>query len=269
MKAKKKYGQNFLNSKEILDKIIETVDLKKEDIVMEIGPGSGILTAELLKHSKKVIAIEIDRDLEKVLCKKNGENPKFDLIMDDFLNIDLEKLIEMKNLEKIKIVANIPYYITAPIIQKLIKARKHIDSIYLMVQKEVGQRINGKINSSDRSTLTLSVEYFANASYCFDVKKENFRPVPKIDSGFIKIDINDFNQEREDLEKDFFKIVKAGFQFKRKKLINNLSKNLNLEKDKLEIFFKENNFDLNLRAQNLNVNDFIKIAKYVRMTNGM
>ena len=213
-KHKKKYGQNFLtNAGQVLDRIIEVSEVNSKDSIVEIGPGEGALTELLLQHGKKVTCMEIDTDLEKILRKKYDTNPKFTLLMGDVLKVDFQEKVG----EDIKVVANIPYYITSPIIQKLIDNRNIISEIYIMVQKEVAQRICAK-SGKERSVLTLSIEYYGDAKYLFTIPKEDFEPVPKIDSAFMSIKLRKDNKyEKLVDEATFFKYVKAAFATKKKK----------------------------------------------------
>ena len=167
---KKKFGQNFLTDQnDVLERIMEVAKVSETETVLEIGPGEGALTELLLAAGKKVICVEIDRDLEKILRRKFDNNPKFTLIMADILTVDFDTQIG----EKVKVVANIPYYITSPIITKLIENRQYVEDIFIMVQKEVAERICAK-SGKERSVLTLSVEYFGEANYLFTIPKEFF-----------------------------------------------------------------------------------------------
>ena len=184
-KHKKKFGQNFLtHQNEVLEKIMEVSNVTSEDTVIEIGPGEGALTELLLDSSKKLFCFEIDRDLEKILNKKFKDNSKFNLKMGDVLEADLKEIL--KDEQNVKVVANIPYYITSPIINKIIEHRDKISEIYIMVQKEVAERICSK-TGKERSVLTLAVEYFGEAEYLFTIPKEFFTPIPKVDSAFMSI----------------------------------------------------------------------------------
>lgn len=256
-KHKKKYGQNFLNDQNtILEKIMEVSNVNSEDEILEIGPGEGALTELLLEKSKKVNCVEIDTDLEKILRKKFDSNPKFNLHMGDILETDLDKIIG----ENTKVVANIPYYITSPIINKLIEHRDKIKEVYLMVQKEVGERVSA-ISGKERSVLTLAIEYFGEASYLFTIPKEFFTPIPKIDSGFISIKFQeDKKYEKQISEELFFKYVKAAFSNKRKNIVNNLLTlgiPKNIIQEKLEIL----GISFNERAENITIEEFIELAK--------
>ncbi|WP_300328697.1 16S rRNA (adenine(1518)-N(6)/adenine(1519)-N(6))-dimethyltransferase RsmA [Fusobacterium sp.] len=256
-KHKKKYGQNFLNDQtNVLEKIMEVSGVSENDEILEIGPGEGALTELLLEKAKKVNCVEIDTDLEKILRKKFDKNPKFNLNMGDILEADLEKIIG----ENTKVVANIPYYITSPIINKLIEHRDKINEVYLMVQKEVGERVCAS-SGKERSVLTLAIEYFGEASYLFTIPKEFFTPVPKIDSGFIAIKFyKDKRYENQINEALFFKYVKAAFSNKRKNIVNNLS-TLGIGKDKIQNVLENIGISFNERAENLTIEQFIELAK--------
>ena len=182
-KHKKKYGQNFLNDKEeILNKIIEVSNINEESEILEIGPGQGALTALLVERVKKLTCIEIDKDLENGLRKKFDKKENYSLVMGDVLEVDFKKYLNAGT----KVVANIPYYITSPIINKIIENKDLIDEAYIMVQKEVGERICAK-SGKERSVLTLAVEYYGEANYLFTIPREFFNPIPNVDSAFISI----------------------------------------------------------------------------------
>ena len=256
-KHKKKYGQNFLNDQNtVLERIMEVSQVSSDDEVLEIGPGEGALTELLLQRAKKVNCVEIDKDLEKILRKKFDGNPKFNLHMGDILETDLREIIGTNT----KVVANIPYYITSPIINKLIEHRDLIDEVYLMVQKEVGERVSAT-SGKERSVLTLAVEYFGEAEYLFTIPKEFFTPVPKIDSGFIGIKFyKDKRFENIIDENIFFKYVKGAFSNKRKNIVNNLA-TLGISKDKIQGVLTELGISFNERAENLSIEQFIELAK--------
>ena len=164
-KAKKKYGQNFLNDNNLSDEILDVANIDEETEVLEIGPGLGFLTEKLIENSKFLTAFEIDDDLIPFLNKKFENKQNFKLIHQDFMEADLEKFFEDK--KNVKVVANIPYYITSPIINKLLEYRENIDEIYLMVQKEVAERIASQPHSKNMSLLTHAVQFYAEAEYLF------------------------------------------------------------------------------------------------------
>lgn len=256
-KHKKKYGQNFLNDQNtVLERIMEVSQVSSDDEVLEIGPGEGALTELLLQRAKKVNCVEIDTDLEKILRKKFDRNPKFNLHMGDILEADLRGIIGANT----KVVANIPYYITSPIINKLIEHRDLIDEVYLMVQKEVGERVCAT-SGKERSVLTLAVEYFGEAEYLFTIPKEFFTPVPKIDSGFIGIKFYKDRRFESIIDENlFFKYVKGAFSNKRKNIVNNLA-TLGISKDKIQGVLTELGISFNERAENLSIEQFIELAK--------
>lgn len=256
-KHKKKYGQNFLNDQNtVLERIMEVSQVSSDDEVLEIGPGEGALTELLLQRAKKVNCVEIDTDLEKILRKKFNSNPKFNLHMGDILEADLRGIIGANT----KVVANIPYYITSPIINKLIEHRDLIDEVYLMVQKEVGERVCAT-SGKERSVLTLAVEYFGEAEYLFTIPKEFFTPVPKIDSGFIGIKFYKDRRFESIIDENlFFKYVKGAFSNKRKNIVNNLA-TLGISKDKIQGVLTELGISFNERAENLSIEQFIELAK--------
>lgn len=258
-KHKKKYGQNFLTEqKDVLEKIINLSKVNIEDSILEIGPGEGALSELLLKKSKKLTCVEIDKDLEKILRNKFQDKENFKLIMKDILDLDIKTEIG----EKVKVVANIPYYITSPIINKLIEAREFIDEIYIMVQKEVAERICAK-SGKERSILTLSVEYFGEPEYLFTIPKEFFVPAPKVDSAFMSIKLRKDNYvEKAIEEKTFFKYIKAAFSNKRKNIINNLS-SLGYSKDELRKILEAENIDLNKRAEAFSIDEFIQLIQII------
>ncbi len=256
-KHKKKYGQNFLTDQNtVLEKIMEVSNVLESEEVLEIGPGEGALTELLLERASKVNCVEIDTDLEKILRKKFQGNSKFNLHMGDILETDIDSFLSPNT----KVVANIPYYITSPIINKLIGHKDKINEVYLMVQKEVGERV-AATSGKERSVLTLAVEYYGEANYLFTIPKEFFNPVPKIDSGFISIKFyTDKRYEKEITEDLFFKYVKAAFSNKRKNIVNNLA-TLGFSKGDIQEKLNSLGISPNERAENLTIEEFISLAK--------
>ncbi len=254
-KHKKKYGQNFLNNQEeILEKIIEVSNLKDTDEILEIGAGQGALTEKLLEKAKKVTCIEIDKDLENFLRKKFEKKENFNLLMGDVLEVDIDKYIS----ENTKVVANIPYYITSPIINKLSENREKINSAFLMVQKEVGERICAK-SGKERSVLTLAVEYYGEAKYLFTIDRKFFNPIPNVDSAFIGIEFYKDKRYEKQIEEDlFFKYIKAAFSNKRKNIVNNLA-TLGYSKDKIKDILNRVGISEKERAENIRINSFIEL----------
>ncbi len=254
-KHKKKYGQNFLNDKEeILNKIIEVSNINEESEILEIGPGQGALTALLVERVKKLTCIEIDKDLENGLRKKFDKKENYSLVMGDVLEVDFKKYLNAGT----KVVANIPYYITSPIINKIIENKDLIDEAYIMVQKEVGERICTK-SGKERSVLTLAVEYYGEANYLFTIPREFFNPIPNVDSAFISIKFYKDKRYEDKISEDlFFKYIKAAFSNKRKNIVNNFS-TLGYSKNEIKELLQELEVSENERAENISIEKFIEI----------
>jgi len=261
MHYKKSLGQNFLQSKKIANFIIKSSDLKRTDNILEIGPGKGFLTEEIIKKVKKIVIVEKDDNLIKFLEKKfkiEIKSKKLEIINGDILKL---KDFFIKNEEEFKLVANIPYYITGEIIKKFLTAKKQPKKIVLMVQKEVAERIISK----KESILSLSVKVYGKPKYIETVKAKYFKPKPKVDSAILEInDISkDFFKKNKIKESLFFEFIKAGFSHKRKILINNLKNEFfnkkKIKSKKLEEIFIKNNIDLKIRAENLSKNDWKNI----------
>ena len=251
-KHKKKYGQNFLDSSELLEKIKEVINADKQTECVEIGPGHAFLTSMLIQNFKFVTAYEIDKELIPYLNEKLKKYDNYKIINEDFMQSNIEG-------DNIKVVANIPYYITSPIIEKLIENRDKIDEIFLMVQKEVGERICSIENKKNVSILTHAVNFYAETEYLFTVNKEYFNPIPKVDSAFIKIKIRkDKKYENQIDDKIYFKFLKQAFSNKRKTLYNNLNPIITKEELK-KIFGREN-----VRAEELSIEEIIKLIKEIK-----
>lgn len=250
-KPNKQLGQNFLINEQIADRIIEAANLSKEDTVLEIGPGPGILTDRLVRVAGQVLAIEKDYELIDRLRKRMGQK-NLKLIHQDALWFDLSLL------DRYKVVANIPYNITSPLIRKFIENEPRPELLILMVQKEVAERICAKPGDSSRGLLTLIVEFYAEAEILFEVGRNEFLPAPKVDSAVIKI------TPKKDLPKIepklFFQVVKAGFSSKRQQIHNSLNGVLHLEKDVVTKLLQDSNIDPKMRAEALTQDEWIKLA---------
>ena len=243
-------GQNFLIDKKILEKIIESADIKPSDIILEVGPGIGTLTQELAKQAKQVIAVEKDETMIEILKETLPDYKNIDIIHDDILKI--EKIEKLKNY---KVVANIPYYLTSPLIRKFLECDNPPSEMILMLQKEVAQRICSK--PPNMSLLAVSVQFYADAKIVSYVSKNCFWPSPKIDSAIIKIIPRESRAfAGANFVKTFFKVVKAGFSQPRKQLAGNLSKMLKKEKSQVEKWLVENKINPIQRAETLSVEDW-------------
>lgn len=257
----KSLGQNFLIDGNILKNISKAGGITKEDFILEVGPGIGTLTEELALNAKKVVAIELDENLLPILDETLNSYDNVEIVHGDVLKIDLKKLIEDK-LEggPIKVVANLPYYITTPIIGKLLEEDLNIHSIIVMVQKEVADRIVASPNNKEYGALSLFINFYSHPEIILKAPKTVFMPQPKIDSSVVKLTIK---EELPDVNRDvFFKLVRSAFNKRRKTLLNSLSSGeLGLEKKVIKDTLEKANIPANIRAENLNIEDFIKISK--------
>lgn len=267
VRPSKRLGQNFLNDKRTLQKIVEAAELKPDDVVLEIGPGLGNLTTELAKKAKKVIAVEKDENLVKILKDLLGG---LNIRNVEIIHGDILKIFDLTSP---KIVANIPYYLTSPLIRKFLEAKNPPEFMVLLIQKEVAQRITARPPDTTRSAgsgssrasrgmnlLAVSVQFYAEPKIIAYVSKKCFLPSPKVDSAIIKI--TPFKDDgRASPRQLFFKIVKAAFSQPRKQLLNNLSGGLKLNKREITRWLLENNIQPSQRAETLSVDDWIKLTK--------
>lgn len=263
--ANKNYGQNFLIDENIVSQIVEKAEVSKNDLVIEIGPGLGTLTKYLLEAAGKVICIELDTNVLKILNDRFSLFNNFELINNDVLKVDLKELIA-KNSEfsSVKVVANLPYYITTPIIMKLLEEHLDLTSITVMVQKEVALRLTETPGGKETGSITYSINYYTNPSLVLNVSKECFIPSPKVDSAVIKLEVLKQPKVKVQDEELFFKIIKSAFLQKRKTLINSLSNNNIADKSFLEKMLTDLNIDLKIRAEKLTLEDFARITKYIK-----
>lgn len=248
---KKKYGQNFLNNDEILEKIASSFKCSDNGKILEIGPGAGALTKKLIKSGNEIIAFEIDEELRSKLDKIDANNLK--IIYGDFLNVKLNDYFN-KN-EKIYVVANIPYYITTPIITKFIDENYIPEEMVLMVQKEVALRLCAKPGTRDYGAITVLLSYYFDIEYLFTVDRTDFYPVPNVDSAIIK-----FTKKNNLLKCDYEKLKKIvfdSFKQKRKNLRNNLK---NYDLIAIEKILKKYNYDLSNRAEDIDYKIFVNMA---------
>ena len=267
--ANKRYGQNFLIDDNILEEIVNSADITKDDLVIEIGPGLGNLTEYILSRAKYAILVEIDLKMIKVLEDRFKDRKNYILINDDILKVNIDKLVEeikSKNdlsFRSVKVVANLPYYITTPIIFKLLEDENSISDITVMVQKEVAQRMVAKPKSKDFGILTLMVDYFSNANIIVLVPNSSFIPEPGVMSAVINLKKNRKYTVKN--EKMFFELIHKAFAQRRKKMINSLSSTNfnNMTKQELEDLFKRCNLDFNTRAEELTIEEFIELVNNI------
>ncbi len=271
--AKKSLGQNFLISDEIIEKIVENSEIGKSDLVIEIGPGLGTLTSKLVEKAGKVIVIELDSDMVKIITDRFMLYDNIEIIHNDVLKVDLEELVNSTkksnvDIKNVKVVANLPYYISTPIILKLLDNNKVIDSIIVMVQKEVADRLVAVPGTKNSGAITYNISYSAYSKKILDVPNTSFIPSPKVDSSVIKLDLKndeeinrDSNVESKEL---LFKLIKLNFMHRRK-LLSKIFADNNIFKSKedAEKCFEELNIRKDIRGEALRLEDFVRISNYI------
>lgn len=259
----KKFGQNFLIDPHVLNKIIRSADITKEDCVLEIGPGIGSVTEALIEHAGKVISVEIDNKLIPILQEEFKDAPHFKLIHSDILKLDLEKLIQEESPhKKIKVVANLPYYITTPIIMTLLEHELPIESITVMVQKEVAERLAAPPGTKAYGAITVAVNYYAEPYLVANVPQNCFMPRPHVDSAVIKLTLNQQPISHVHNTKRLFQIIKAAFLQRRKTLLNTLIAHGGLEfsKEELKTILDESGIGSSIRGETLSLQEFIDLS---------
>lgn len=257
----KSLGQNFLINPSVCPKMAELSGADKGVGVIEIGPGIGVLTNELCKLADKVVAIELDKRLLPVLEETLGEYDNLKVVNADVLETDLHKLIEEEfSGMEVVVCANLPYYITSPVIMKLLEDKLPISAITVMVQKEAAQRICAEVGSRQSGAVTVSVNYYAKPEMLFSVSAGSFMPAPKVDSAVIRLNVLDEPPVKVNDEKKFFSVVKASFSQRRKVISNSLSSGLSLDKSKIAEILEKSGVPLNARAEKLSLQNFADIA---------
>lgn len=255
---KKKFGQNFIIDEHIIDNIISKTSIKDNSLVIEVGPGSGALTYKLCQSAKQVLCFEIDKSLKDILDNNLKDFDNVEVIYEDFLTVDLSSILQKYQYAHLYLIANLPYYITTPIITKMIEKKIDIDKMVVMVQKEVGDRFNAKPNTKDYNSLSLFLQYNFNISKLMDVSRNVFMPRPNVDSIVVefskkeKVEVNNLDL--------FYRLIKDSFTQKRKTLRNNL-KGYDLEK--VETILQKHGYDLSVRAEQLSMDIFIDISNHL------
>lgn len=264
IKANKKLGQNFLIDEKVIKQIIEASEITKKDCIIEIGPGLGTLTKELLENAGKVISIELDKKMLPILKDRFALYNNFELINNDVLQVNLKEIIEKEKeegLENVKIVANLPYYITTPIIMKLLEEKLNLDSIIVMVQKEVAERLIATPSDKETGAITYSVYYYAKGEEILEVPKDSFIPEPEVTSKVIKLNIRKEQPVKVKEPEVMFRIIKCAFMQRRKTLLNALvNTKVFLNKEEGIKILKELGLREDVRAENLKIEDFAKIT---------
>lgn len=267
IKANKSLGQNFLISQEVIDNIVDCSELNEDDCVIEIGPGLGTLTKELLENAGKVICIELDKKMIPILKDRFSLYKNFELINDDVLKVKLSNMIEeikKEGYRNVKVVANLPYYITTPIIMKLLEERLDLECITVMIQKEVADRLIAIPSSKETGAITYSVYYYAQGEEILEVPKESFIPEPEVTSKVIKLNIRKDAPVKVKNEKIMFKIIKSAFMQRRKTLLNALvNTGIFLNKEEGIEILKKLGLNENIRAEKLKIEDYAKITDII------
>ena len=260
IRPKKSLGQNFLVDKNIINKIIETINIAKKDIVLEIGPGSGALTSQLLDKAKFVSAVEIDSRFCKVLKERFKKKKNLEILNKDILELDFSSLKQLAR-NKLKVIGNIPYYISSSIIEYLIENRRFIDEICITVQKEFAEKILASAGSKGYGILSCLAQFYTEAAKLFTINKDSFLPGPKVDSVFLRLNVLEDPRFRVQSEVLLFKIIHASFSQRRKTILNSLSRIV--PKVKLEGLLNKLKIDCGLRPENISLKDFVSICNTI------
>ena len=263
-------GQNFLVNPSVCPRMAEECGADSGVGVLEVGPGIGVLTHELCLRADKVVSVELDQRLPEVLAETLAEHKNFKLVSGDIMEIDVRKLIEEEfNGLDVVVCVNLPYYITSPIIMKFLEEKLPIKSLTVMVQKEAADRLTAKVGSRESGAVTVAVSYYSTPEFLFNVSRGSFMPSPNVDSAVIKLNISDKPNVEVKNEKDFRKVVKAGFSQRRKTLSNSLSSGLGISKQDANSLIEKANLAPSIRAEKLSLEDFGRLTDcYTEYCNG-
>ena len=261
---KKAFGQNFLIDPSVCPRMAESA-CDRNTGVLEIGPGEGVMKVELSKAAKRVVAIELDTKLKPVLKKSLRDCDNVEVIFGDAMKTDLAALIEEKfaDCERVAVCANLPYYITSPIIMHLLESRLPIDNITVMVQKEAAERLGAEVGSREAGAVTVAVAYYAESEILFEVGRESFMPPPNVDSAVISLNIRKEPPVKLKDEAKFFSFVKACFAQRRKTLVNTVSATMGIPKDKLREALAAANLPETARSEQLTLSELAEISNYL------
>ena len=261
----KSLGQNFLVNPSVCPRIAEMGNAKKGFGVIEIGTGIGVLTNELAKRADKVVAVEIDTRLMPVLEETLSEHDNIKIINDDVLKVDLKKLIadEFQGLD-VAVCANLPYYITSPIIMSLLEQRLPVKSITVMVQKEAASRLCANLGTRDAGAVTVAVRYYSEPKVLFNVSRGSFMPAPNVDSCVIRLDIKEKTPEGVTDEEFFFKTVRAAFSQRRKTLVNSAASGLSVDKGLVSRALEDSGLPLTVRPEQLAMEQFVLFSENLK-----
>lgn len=258
----KALGQNFLINPQVCPTMADSLNADGETGVLEVGPGIGVLTKELCRVAGKVVSVELDKRLLPVLDETLGEFDNLEIVNGDVMKLDLKALMEEKfaGCKAIKVCANLPYYITSPVIMTLLESRLPIDEIVVMVQKEAGERLCAQVGTREAGAVTAAVNYYAEGEMLFEVGRESFMPSPKVDSVVIRLKIRREQKYSVKDEKKFFTTVKCAFAQRRKTALNSISNTMGISKVTLAGIFEELSLDKNIRSEKLTMEDLINIS---------
>ena len=263
-KFSKSLGQNFLIDTNVIDRILEGARVQEGDYVIEVGPGIGTLTKEMGRTAEKVVAIEIDKTLIPILEETLADFPNIEVINQDILKVDVQELVKEKlNGGPVKLIANLPYYITTPIVMKFLEEDIPVTDIVVMVQKEVADRMNAQPNSKDYGALSVAVQYYCDTEIVAKAPRHMFMPQPNVDSTVIGLHVREEKKYNVDNEDIFFKTVKASFGQRRKTLLNSLGGLGFLSKDQIKISLQEANIDEKRRGETLSIEEFASLSNAV------
>ena len=263
-KFSKSLGQNFLIDTNVIDRILEGARVQEGDYVIEVGPGIGTLTKEMGRTAEKVVAIEIDKTLIPILEETLADFPNIEVINQDILKVDVQELVKAKlNGGPVKLIANLPYYITTPIVMKFLEEDIPVTDIVVMVQKEVADRMNAQPNSKDYGALSVAVQYYCDTEIVAKAPRHMFMPQPNVDSTVIGLHVREEKKYNVDNEDIFFKTVKASFGQRRKTLLNSLGGLGFLSKDQIKLALQEANIDEKRRGETLSIEEFASLSNAV------
>jgi 16S rRNA (adenine1518-N6/adenine1519-N6)-dimethyltransferase len=262
--ANKNLGQNFLIDDETVAGIVETASVSKEDLIIEIGPGLGTLTKELLERAGKVICIELDKRMIEILEDRFSMYDNFKVINEDVLKVNLKDLIQKEKIKNTKIVANLPYYITTPIIMKLLEDKLDIETITVMIQKEVADRLVTEPGTGDTGAITYAIHYYTNPKRILEVPNTSFIPSPKVNSTVVKLNILKTPSIEVKNEKQLFDIIKTAFMQKRKTLVNAIANSGKYgSKEQVEKTLQKLEIDLKIRPEKMSLEQFAKLSNLI------
>lgn len=258
----KSLGQNFIIDPEVCPEIVRQSGIDEQCGVIEIGPGIGVLTVEIAKKAKKVVCIELDKRLLPVLDETLGGFKNVEVVNADVMKVDLKALIDEKfGSMPVRVCANLPYYITSPVIMNLLECRLPLESITVMVQKEAGDRLCAPVGSRDAGAVTAAVNFYARAQKLFFVGRNSFLPAPSVDSVVINLELRKEKPVSVENEKIFFRLIRAAFGQRRKTALNSISSGMGIPKESTAKILRGAGFDTNVRAENFSLEDFARLEK--------